>query len=163
MRFHCTRELFEHPVLIVEAFGSHGVDLELDAALSKAVGNIDGDSVSIAFHPKRFRANLAVLEYPSMLPLRPSSPARETLSRVLFDLGIVEVESPVDEEIQHVENHFEQTQAIRSTVCRIRDEDALKWQMVEEQDFEKALYHRTQQRALMDRLYDLCMGTSQAR
>ena len=106
----------------------------------------------------RFCANLSILEYPSLLPLETISPALESLSAVLGNVGATKVESPVGEELQYVEKEFPNNHALMSLIRDIREEDARKWKMVEEQEFEKAVRHVDRQVELMDRLYELCMS-----
>jgi hypothetical protein len=155
--FHSTREWIEQPTLVVEALANHGIHVELDDTQLKANGDVDDEAICIVISPNRFRANLSVLD-PSLLPLRPSSPAKQRVAIALCDLGVIPITSPVEDELRFVEQRFDQTPSIESTIAEIRKEQQTVSQMVAEQDFEKAAHHKDQREALMDRLYELCTG-----
>ena len=183
--FHCSREFIEHPATLVESLRERAILLDLDGTQLRAVGCVDNVDICLILHPKRFRGNLSIVEYPNLLPIWARSdvdrflavldelgasaehPSRAWIATqpaigddalaALDDLGICAVRLPVEDEIRFVSTLYGHRPEIQAATRAVREQQQLVTRAVAEQRFEDAAFHAKSRERLLDTLYDLSM------
>lgn len=164
MYFHCPREFIDQPALLVEALAKHDVPIEFDNETQTGVGAIDLEPLAdedryetfrIALWNRRFRQNMSV-DDSNGRALHVTSPLFDQLMEVFRQLGIVAVESTIEEELQFIEGAFGDEAVVKELLVDIRKHHAVVSQAVLDQEFEKAVEYSDLRDALLDQLFDVC-------
>jgi hypothetical protein len=167
-----------HPLRALDSI--EGVKVPMENPL-RAAGCIESVRVNLEFRRKRFRAHLFVRTFPvDTIKLSVEEKPSEERVREMLDsnkrvfesmrrleariadalaqLGFFPVKSPIAEELEYVVARYQDQTQIVETVHAIRDHQLRLEERVAEQRFEDACYQRDQREALLDNLYDLCIG-----